>query len=72
MIEFSMHSVRTQNILKGHETADIGQIFSRLSEVLDKEKFYGTINMKFEAGKLTYVNVNQGFTVVDLAKTLNI
>ena len=67
-----MHSVRTQNVLNKQQPVSACEIMSKLSEVLDKEKFFGTIVMKFEAGKLNYLTVNQGFTVGELTKTLNI
>jgi hypothetical protein len=72
MIEIAMHSVRTQNIVPRTGPVSAGEVMEKLSQILDKESFFGTINMKFEAGKLVYINVNQGFTVGDLVKTLNI
>lgn len=47
-----------------------GPILQHLAERLDREKFFGKINLTFADGMLQNIKVEQSFTVQDLANTL--
>ena len=68
-----MIEMRFQKIEVGAKTEpDFGTIMSKLSQILDTQKFYGNILIKFEAGKPRFITMDQRFTVDDFIKTLNI
>jgi hypothetical protein len=68
VIEINLHSIR-QGI--GQGPFSTSEIMSKLGQAVDKEKFYGTIIMKCENGKLVYCTLEQRFTVDNLLKLLN-
>ena len=68
-----MMEVRIQQIKIGPKPqVDMGMIMSKLSQILDKGDFWGKIEMKFEAGKLVHITMNQGFTVDDFINSINL
>jgi hypothetical protein len=70
MIELRIDEIKIGKSETGLD--NFNKIMSKLSQVLDKERFCGTITMKYEHGKMMYLNINQGFTVGELNKSLNL
>ena len=68
MIEINLQGIRIPSVSKPLSTAEI---MSYLGQTVDKEKFYGTIILKCEAGKVVYCTLEQRFTVDNLLKLLN-
>jgi len=46
-------------------------LLSELHNYLDRTKFFGTINLKYEAGVLKYVKCEETFTVDSLIQHLS-
>ena len=70
MIEINLHQIRT-GIKPSGEFLSTSEIMSKLGQTVDKEKFYGTIIIKCENGKLVYCTLEQRFTVDNLLKLIN-
>lgn len=68
MIEMRFQQIQIEPKTK----PEFGEVMNKLAQILDAQKFCGTINMKFEHGKLMYINMNQGFTVDELVNSINI
>ena len=62
--------VKTEVISPLKEPNPSGPILQHLAERLDREHFYGKIYLSFKDGVLKNVQVEQNFTVQELANTL--
>jgi hypothetical protein len=47
------------------------ELMLKLGQAIDKEKFYGSINIKCENGKIVYCSLNQNFTADSLLDLLS-
>lgn len=48
----------------------VPDLLTQLHNLLDRTKFFGTIELKYENGRLVYVKTQQNFTVDNLARYL--
>lgn len=66
MIEISVVNLKTRS------RADPRNVLNILHERLDKQKFFGSIVLKYEAGALKYIKCEENFTVDGLVEHLNL
>lgn len=70
MIEINLQAIRP-NMANSINPNSTSSIMSKLGSAIDKEKFYGTIIVKCEAGKVVYCTLEQRFTTEGLLKLIN-
>ncbi|HEX9504263.1 MAG TPA: hypothetical protein VF974_08185 [Patescibacteria group bacterium] len=57
--------------IKSMKNVTQDNLLSELHNYLDRTKFFGTINLKYEAGVLKYVKCEETFTVDSLIQHLS-
>jgi hypothetical protein len=65
MIEIKVHPV-----VKTVAPKETSNLLLALNNLLDKTRFFGTIELTYDNGRLVYVKTQQKFTVDGLAKYL--
>lgn len=67
-----MIEIKVGHIQTPIDNSEASILFNRLNNLLDKTKFFGRIELTYEAGILKHIKATQNFTPSSLANYLEI